>query len=141
MTEKGKNRECVTSVWRWLAYTLVVTLIAVWSCKEASGSDTNSTLINDRAQMLVFPCATCHGTDGKKEGVVPSLNELSGEYIEAALKGFRSGERSSTIMGRQTRGYTDEEIMLIADYYSRMLCNNRQALVKKTVTSGKAAER
>jgi cytochrome subunit of sulfide dehydrogenase len=69
-----------------------------------------------RGIMLSISCAGCHGTDGKSPGAMPSLNGKSAEFIESALKEFRSGQRESTVMIRHAKGYSDEEIKLIAQY-------------------------
>ena len=68
--------------------------------------------------MLSNSCAACHGTDGNSPGAIPTLHGKSADFIERALKGFRSGERESTVMGRHATGYSDEEIALIADYFA-----------------------
>lgn len=68
--------------------------------------------------MLSNSCAACHGTDGKSPGAIPKLHGKSAEFIENALKEFRSGERDSTVMQRHATGYSDEEIALIADYFA-----------------------
>ena len=34
------------------------------------------------------------------------------------MNDFRSGNRPSTVMGRHAKGYTDEEISLIAEYFA-----------------------
>ncbi|NTU67857.1 MAG: sulfide dehydrogenase [Chlorobiaceae bacterium] len=72
--------------------------------------------VDPRGQVLSLSCSGCHGPDGKSSGVIPSFNGKSPEYIEAALKEFKSGERVSTVMGRHAKGYTDGEIHLIAEY-------------------------
>lgn len=68
--------------------------------------------------MLSNSCAACHGTDGKSPGAIPSIHGKSAEFISQSLKAFRSGERVSTVMGRHAKGYSDEEIQLIADYFA-----------------------
>lgn len=68
--------------------------------------------------MLSNSCAACHGTDGNSPGDIPTLHGKSADFIERALKGFRSGERDSTVMGRHATGYTDEEIAQIAEYFA-----------------------
>ncbi len=70
-----------------------------------------------RGEMLSVSCAGCHGPDGKSPGSIPSIAGKSADTIEAALKEFRSGQRESTVMGRHAKGYTDEEIKLIAVYF------------------------
>jgi sulfide dehydrogenase cytochrome subunit len=69
-----------------------------------------------RGGMLSASCAGCHGTDGRSPGAIPGINEKSAEFIETALKDFRSGKRESTVMGRHARAYTDEDIRQIAEY-------------------------
>lgn len=73
-----------------------------------------------RGTMLSNSCAACHGTHGKSPGSIPSINGKSVAFLTQALKDFRSGTRSSTVMGRHAKGYTDEEIDLIAQHFSRV---------------------
>ena len=70
-----------------------------------------------RGSMLSASCAGCHGTDGHSPGSIPDISDKSAEYIRTSLEEFRSGKRASTVMGRQAKGYTDEEILLIAEYF------------------------
>jgi sulfide dehydrogenase cytochrome subunit len=71
-----------------------------------------------RADMLSNSCAACHGTDGRSPGEIPSINGKSAEFLSQALHDFREGKRAATVMGRHASGYSDEEIRLIADYFS-----------------------
>lgn len=70
--------------------------------------------------MLSNSCAACHGTDGKSPGAIPGIHSKSAEFIRRTLTEFRSGERPSTVMGRHTRGYSDEEINLIAEHFATL---------------------
>ena len=72
-----------------------------------------------RGVMLSNSCAACHGTDGKSPGAIPSINGKSSRFISQALHEFREGERTATVMGRHATGYTDAEIQLIAEFFSR----------------------
>ncbi len=69
--------------------------------------------------MLSNSCAACHGTDGKSPGAIPSINGKSERFLSTALKEFRAGTRESTVMGRHAKGYSDEEIKMIAEYFSQ----------------------
>ena len=71
-----------------------------------------------RGIMLSNSCAACHGTDGRSPGAIPSINGKSSEFLSQALHDFRGGKRPATVMGRHASGYTDEEITIIADYFS-----------------------
>ena len=72
-----------------------------------------------RAEMLSLSCAACHGPDGKSPGAIPSINGKSAKFIARALHEFQQGKRPATVMGRNANGYSDEEIQLIADFFSR----------------------
>ena len=70
-----------------------------------------------RAMMLSNSCMGCHGPQGVSPGSIPSIAGKSADF-EQALKEFRSGERSSTVMQRHAKAYSDEEITLIARYFA-----------------------
>ena len=72
-----------------------------------------------RAAMLSASCEGCHGTYGHSPGAIPSIAGKSAEYLREVLEGFRAGDRDATVMGRHAKGYTDEEIRLIAEYFSK----------------------
>lgn len=68
------------------------------------------------AANMANNCFTCHGPAGRSPGTIPSLAPLSAAEIIASLKQFKSGERSSTVMGRHAKGYADFEIEALANY-------------------------
>ena len=70
-------------------------------------------------RSLAATCFTCHGTDGKSVGgVPPSLAGRSRTYLLRTLKDFKTGKRSATIMQQHAKGYTDEQLELIAEYFA-----------------------
>lgn len=94
------------------------------------------------ADMLSNACAACHGEGGNSTGpAIPGIAGLSRGYFIAAMMAYKYGDdedaimkavtqmpldtddfeaypRSSTIMGRIARGYTDEEIAQMAEHFS-----------------------
>ncbi|TVT58631.1 MAG: cytochrome c4 [Sedimenticola thiotaurini] len=71
------------------------------------------------ASMLANTCAGCHGTGGNSMGpAAPSIAGLSPTYFNETMAGFASGEIPSTIMGRIAKGYTEDEIKAISNFYS-----------------------
>lgn len=72
-----------------------------------------------QGQMLSASCAGCHGTDGHSPGSIPDISGKSADFIRTSLLEFKSGQRPSTVMGRQAKGYSDEEIQLIAEYFGQ----------------------
>ncbi len=73
-----------------------------------------------RGMMLSNSCAACHGTDGRSPGAIPSIYGKTSAFISQALLDFRENKRPATVMGRHASGYTDEEIQLIAEYFSSL---------------------
>lgn len=71
-----------------------------------------------KGAMLSITCAGCHGTDGKSTGAIPSIAGKSADYIEKAMLDFKAEKRPSTVMSRHAKGYSDEEIKLIAEYFA-----------------------
>ncbi len=68
-------------------------------------------------QLLASQCAQCHGSNGNGPGFDKlsgmSARELNNEMLEMKYRSVPEG-----IMGRQAHGYTDAQILLIADYLS-----------------------
>lgn len=62
-------------------------------------------------------CSGCHGPPGAG-GPVPSLAGRPAQEITAALTQFRSGERAATVMDRIAKGFTDDEIRAIAEWFA-----------------------
>ena len=72
-----------------------------------------------RAAMLSASCEGCHGPFGRSPGAIPPIAGKSEEYLRETLEGFRSEDTDATVMGRHVKGYSEEEIRLIAEYFSR----------------------
>ncbi|HLW04652.1 MAG TPA: c-type cytochrome [Azoarcus sp.] len=70
------------------------------------------------ARDLAASCANCHGTDGRSVGGSDSLAGVPASNTLQKLKAFRSGERPATIMHQIAKGYTPEQLELIADYFA-----------------------
>ncbi len=71
------------------------------------------------AEMLAYTCVGCHGTNGVSGGpATPTIAGISEEFFIENMQGYRSDEIPSTIMGRIAKGYSDEEIALLAGYFS-----------------------
>lgn len=71
------------------------------------------------AQMLAETCAGCHGTDGASAGPAsPTIGGMHDETFTEVMEGFRDGSIYSTVMGRIAKGYSDEEIELMAKYFA-----------------------
>lgn len=98
----------------------LITLIGILSIILIPLASTADEL--SRASMLSYTCAGCHGTDGVSPGSIPSIACKPADAIEKSLKEYRDGKRFSTVMGRHVKGYTDQEIQLIAGFFGTY-CN------------------
>jgi len=73
------------------------------------------------ARYLASVCANCHGTDGHSVGGggMPGLAGLSRPYFIEQMNAFRAGARQATIMHQLSKGFSDEQISALADFFSR----------------------
>jgi cytochrome c553 len=72
----------------------------------------------DLARNLAATCANCHGTNGRAE---PGSEPLAGkpkEEIVRKMQEFKTGQRPASIMHQLAKGYTNEQIELIAGYFA-----------------------
>lgn len=71
------------------------------------------------ATRLAATCAACHGTAGQTQGAtLPALAGQAQQALSASLRDFKAGKRESTIMTQIAKGYTDEQIELLAAYFA-----------------------
>jgi len=70
--------------------------------------------------LLIGGCQGCHGVSGQGGQGIPSIkaNHSRDEFI-ALMRSFSANERPATIMGRISRGYSPEQITLLAAHYAR----------------------
>ena len=70
------------------------------------------------ARNLAATCANCHGTNGAARGDMKVLAGVKAETLIALMNDFRSGNQPATIMHQISKGYTDDQIKLIAGYFA-----------------------
>lgn len=76
----------------------------------------------ERGQTLAYTCLGCHGIENYRNAYptydVPKLVGQHPEYIVAALKGYKSAERSHATMHAHASSMTDQDMADIAAYLS-----------------------
>ena len=77
-----------------------------------------STAENVNGRGWAATCTGCHGTDGHSEGGMPGLAGLQKAYIVNAMREFKAGTRQATVMHQHAKGYTDEQIERIAEFFA-----------------------
>jgi cytochrome subunit of sulfide dehydrogenase len=58
------------------------------------------------ARNLAATCANCHGTNGNADKII------------AMIADYKAGNQPATIMHQIAKGYTDDQIKLIAAYFA-----------------------
>jgi len=74
----------------------------------------------ERARNLAATCANCHGTNGRAvagSGIDP-LAGIDKRVSLQKLVDFKNGQRPGTIMPQIAKGYSDEQLELIASYFA-----------------------
>ena len=89
-------------------------VLALASSVQAQTPDTNPHL----ARNLAATCANCHGTHGNARGDMKQLAGVSADKIVAMMADYKSGNQPATIMHQIAKGYTDDQIRLIAGYFA-----------------------
>jgi len=70
------------------------------------------------ARNLAATCANCHGTNGNARGNMKPLAGMPADKMLAMLADFKSGNQPATIMHQIAKGYTDEQVKLVAAYFA-----------------------
>lgn len=79
-----------------------------------------ATDVNLHAAQLAASCANCHGTNGVSVGgSIPGLAGKSKQTIITMMQDFKTGARQATLMHQLAKGYTDEQIALMAEFFAQ----------------------
>ena len=70
------------------------------------------------ARNLAATCANCHGTNGHARAGMPVLAGMPADQLVALLARFKSGALAATVMQQIAKGYSDEQIRLIASFFA-----------------------
>ena len=70
------------------------------------------------ARNLAATCASCHGTNGQARGDMKPLAGMAAQQLMEAFAEFKRGSRTATVMHQIAKGYTEEQISLIAGYFA-----------------------
>ena len=76
--------------------------------------------VDQNGMLLALSCTSCHGTHGLSPGAMPTLYGKSMEYLEQSMQEFKEDKRTATMMNRIAKGYTLEEIRLIAKFFASL---------------------
>lgn len=95
---------------RFLSAALLAALFAY--------SQTASAAPPHPGRLLASNCFQCHGTDGR--GGFEELAGKSSSSLYEEMKEFQSKPVDQNIMNAHSKGFSDNEIWLIGDYFSKV---------------------
>jgi cytochrome subunit of sulfide dehydrogenase len=70
---------------------------------------------------LAATCANCHGTAGRSNGGLPTLAGLPKDTLVQSMRDFREGKRAATVMHQLSKGYSEEQVALMAEYFAQQV--------------------
>jgi cytochrome subunit of sulfide dehydrogenase len=92
--------------------TATAAVVAALAAMPAHAQDPNL------ARNLAATCANCHGTAGNALGEMKPLAGVSAGKILALLADYKSGNQPATIMHQIVKGYTDDQLKLVAGWFA-----------------------
>jgi len=86
-----------------------------------------------RVAAIVERCALCHGQGGRGSSnpALPKLAAQNSGYLVAAIKAFRTGERTNPIMSEIAGKLDETDINGVAAYFAAQNCQTKSHLVSR----------
>lgn len=98
----------------------IILAIAAFGLTLGAAHAQEAKITPQAAANMASNCFACHGPQGRSPGTIPSLHNLTADYMTTTLKQFKSGERPSTVMGRHAKGYSDAQLAAIANHIASL---------------------
>jgi cytochrome c553 len=98
---------------------IVLTALAACFVLGAAAQAQDSDGEGPRTETIARNCTGCHGPDGKSPGAIPTLAGKAADYLAERMMQLRNGTRESTVMNRILKGFADEDIRKMADYFAK----------------------
>jgi cytochrome c553 len=95
-----------------LAFVTAAAMLGAAVPAAAQGSDSNL------GRNLAATCANCHGTNGNSAGEVEPLAGKPKDELVRKMQEFKSGAKPATVMHQLAKGYTDDQIQVMAAWFS-----------------------
>ncbi len=75
----------------------------------------------ERAELIALTCTACHGTEGRVVTEIPPLAGRPEAVLQAQLIAFKRDEMpQATVMPRLAKGFTEEELRVVARYFASL---------------------
>jgi sulfide dehydrogenase cytochrome subunit len=73
-----------------------------------------------KGEMLSLSCASCHGTNGKSNGITPTIAGMGKTSMHKALLDYKYGRKTGTMMPKHVKGFSDDELEQVSYYFSKV---------------------
>ena len=77
-----------------------------------------ATVRADDAGLIANACTSCHGVDGRSQSAIPTIAGVDPVIFVQIMRSFASDSLAVTIMNRIAKAYTDEQILVLANYFA-----------------------
>ena len=93
-------------------------LLGLTLCLAGPAAAQDPLVTRTQARNLAATCTGCHGTNGKALDAMKPLAGLPADRLLAQLADYRSGAAPATVMHQITKGFSDEQLQLIASHFA-----------------------
>ena len=73
-----------------------------------------------QVRSMAASCANCHGTLGVAQEGNESLAGVNKDELLKKMLDFKTGKKPATIMHQLSKGYSDEQLAALANYFSAL---------------------
>jgi cytochrome subunit of sulfide dehydrogenase len=94
-------------------------VLALAAALLAPAAQAQSTLLQHPGRLLASGCFQCHGTNGMNGGFDALAGDERADLLNK-LNEMRRKPPRDNIMNPHASGYTNEQLWLIADYFSKL---------------------
>lgn len=121
----------------WMAGFAAMCLVANVSAEEVKADAAPAVAAGPRTaeQIVQGVCAACHNADGNSVITLnPKLAGQHPEYLLKQLTNFKEGTRANAVMSGMAAGLSEDEMKLVAQYFS-----NQSIKLAKAKSNGKGS--
>ena len=93
-------------------------VVAVLAMLPMAGPTAGQQSVANVARSLAATCANCHGTGGISRGENESLAGKPKDELVRKVQDFKQGRKPGTIMPQLAKGFSDEQIDLVAGWFA-----------------------
>lgn len=108
----------VNSIWIHAAFVASVSLAISANAAEVFVSVSNQS-VSPHIRTLAASCAACHGNNGNAVAGSAVLAGMNSAYFTKQMTAFKDGSRPATVMHHHAKGLHEDEINLLALYFSQ----------------------